>query len=377
MNVCAIKVGASSVETLARFHLGRPSLDPGAIPHGGRDGTAWTGQTLGVVAGFGPRSHSLSNVASVLADPPRADAELRNADAVRGCVAIIHRGGDVPLVLKARRAMRAGARAVVIVNSDDKPLLADAHLYPDGRKDAGEGIEIPVLVAPSSAAELLESTGASVTLEYDTSTTSPINVEDYESKLRAATHTKLPEGVPAARSPARDEASLMSASRGANLLSSGSGLNDSLGVMQQQYQQDQVQEQWSTEQLAEARRRAESELAEMRARLGGHSGGHSSGGGSGVLGGHLAASIEAASPAPWQSLVAPMMFAAAPPAAHQHGGSGGMSSEVEALRALVSAEADSELREIRSQLTSMSSELLSAKSEAVSAKGDALAVRFH
>jgi len=124
----------------------------------------------------------------------------------------------------------------------------------------------------------------------------------------------------------------------------------------------------------------------MRARLGGggggahvgHSSGHSSGG-SGVLGGHLAAGIEAASPA-WQSPVAPMASMpvidavsgsprAAQPAVHHHhhsgGGGGGMPSspEVEALRALVSAEADSELREIRSQLASVSRELLGAKSE--------------
>ena len=164
MNVCTIRVGPSSAETLARFHLGQPPVDPGAIGLGRSDAHAWSGQTLAVIAGFGPRSAVLPNCPAVAVRPSMAQSDLANADEVRGCVAIVHRGADVPLVLKARRSAQAGAKAVIIVNSDDKPLVADAHHYPDGRADTGDDITIPVLAVPSSAAAMLESIGAGLSV---------------------------------------------------------------------------------------------------------------------------------------------------------------------------------------------------------------------
>ena len=374
MNVCTIRVGPSSAETLARFHLGQPPVDPGAIGLGRSDAHAWSGQTLAVIAGFGPRSAVLPNCPAVAVRPSMAQSDLANADEVRGCVAIVHRGADVPLVLKARRSAQAGAKAVIIVNSDDKPLVADAHHYPDGRADTGDDITIPVLAVPSSAAAMLESIGAGISLDYNTATTSPINVKDYESTLHATTQARMPEGVPNRNQREDTVTSINQALQGAN---------DSLLGMQQQMQQDQVQEQWSTEQLAEARRRAEVELAEMRSRLGG--GGSGGGGDSGGLGGHLAAGIADAAgvqPQPVH-LQTPAQQPAPPPGSYvatgqsSFTGSGdahGVAADVEALRALVSAEAESELRDTRARLAAAEQQLFSTKSDLASSKGEALAL---
>ena len=87
MNVCTIRVGPSSAETLARFHLGQPPVDPGAIGLGRSDAHAWSGQTLAVIAGFGPRSAVLPNCPAVAVRPSMAQSDLANADEVRGCVA--------------------------------------------------------------------------------------------------------------------------------------------------------------------------------------------------------------------------------------------------------------------------------------------------
>ena len=80
--------------------------------------------------------------------PELADGELTNAESMVGAVAIIKRGG-CSFVEKARRAMAAGAIAVVIVNTDD------GLMEPGDPNNEGRDISIPVvLVAASSGEEI-------------------------------------------------------------------------------------------------------------------------------------------------------------------------------------------------------------------------------
>ena len=41
---------------------------------------------------------------------------------------------------------------MLIVNTDERPLLARGHRHRDGRHDSGSDIDIPVVVVPQSAA---------------------------------------------------------------------------------------------------------------------------------------------------------------------------------------------------------------------------------
>ena len=80
--------------------------------------------------------------------PELADGELTNAESMVGAVAIIKRGG-CSFVEKARRAMAAGAIAVVIVNTDD------GLREPGDPDNEGRDISIPVVsVAASSGEEI-------------------------------------------------------------------------------------------------------------------------------------------------------------------------------------------------------------------------------
>ena len=54
----------------------------------------------------------------VRTQPWLANGALENVDEIKGCIAIIGRGG-CPFTEKARRAEEAGAKAVVIVNHAD------------------------------------------------------------------------------------------------------------------------------------------------------------------------------------------------------------------------------------------------------------------
>jgi len=76
----------------------------------------------------------------VRAEPPLGDAELTNAAALVGAVAVIGRGG-CSLVGKARRAQAAGAVGVIIVNTKDEPFA------PRGADDT---ITIPVVCVAAS-----------------------------------------------------------------------------------------------------------------------------------------------------------------------------------------------------------------------------------
>ena len=79
--------------------------------------------------------------------PELADGELTNAESMVGAVAIIKRGG-CSFVEKARRAMAAGAIAVVIVNTDDGLIEPGV----DGSND----INIPVMLVAASSGEEID-----------------------------------------------------------------------------------------------------------------------------------------------------------------------------------------------------------------------------
>ena len=80
------------------------------------------GQVRGVVADFGARAANLRDLPAVHSRPAMAESDIVNSE-VRGAVVVIQRGA-VPLVDKARRAQMAGAAAALIVNTDERPLLA-------------------------------------------------------------------------------------------------------------------------------------------------------------------------------------------------------------------------------------------------------------
>ena len=127
------------------------------------------GQMWGVVADFGARVANLRDLPSVHSRPAMAESDIVNGE-VRGAVVVIQRGA-VPLVDKARRAQMAGAAAAVIVNTDERPLLAHGHRHRDGSHDLGQDIQIPVLVISQSAGSMFGdgAAGVSVRLEYDVS----------------------------------------------------------------------------------------------------------------------------------------------------------------------------------------------------------------
>lgn len=96
--------------------------DPSMVEDGDEDGVV-------VVAGkrvpfatarFGARRAAFpSAVQTVVASPRKADAELRNADALRGAVAVVVRGA-CSFCEKAARVQAAGAVAIVFVNTDEE-----------------------------------------------------------------------------------------------------------------------------------------------------------------------------------------------------------------------------------------------------------------
>eukprot|EP01043_Picozoa_sp_COSAG02_P019029 COSAG02_NODE_906_length_16039_cov_4.410289_1_plen_866_part_00 len=378
MNVCKVRVGPSAAETLARYHLGQRAVDPGEIclDYTQVENVAWGGQTLGIIAEFGPRSASLPNCAAVVVQPEMADSSLTNAHEVRGCVAIVRRGNDVPLVVKARRCMEAGARAVLIINTDDQPLVADAHRFPGhDSMDAGDDITVPVLVVPSSASGLLQSAGAGVSLDYDTATTKELSVEEYARALQAATRATVPEGIPSPNEHHDTVTSKNQALQGAN----------EHGMQEQVH----VHEQWSTEQLKEERRRVEAELSELRARLGSDDTSNISGTSirSAHVGSQRAEGMGATAAAATTSVTPPMVMqttmyqpmgaslvhghttgACSAPVNHLQG------TDVEALRGMVSAEAEATLRDKRDRLAAAEKQLFDTKTELASLKGELTAL---
>jgi hypothetical protein len=88
--------------------------------------------TLGATpVAFGPHTDLWLTLplplALVATDPPGGEATiLRNSVEVVGCVAVVHRGGKVSFVEAVRNCQRAGALAVIIVNSQEQPHQATA-----------------------------------------------------------------------------------------------------------------------------------------------------------------------------------------------------------------------------------------------------------
>ena len=111
------------------------------------DAPATRARVVGVIAEFGARSASWNRKPTVPVVPVMAEEPITNE--VSGCVAVVQRG-SVPLVVKARRAQAAGCVGCIILNTDDRPLLAHGHRFDDGSEDSGHDIYIPVSAAPSS-----------------------------------------------------------------------------------------------------------------------------------------------------------------------------------------------------------------------------------
>lgn len=85
--------------------------------------------------------------------PAKANSDLINADQLVGSIAVVKRGGCKPHE-KARRVMAAGATALIVVNTKDKPQKLK--LDEDSDQEDIEDILIPVLCVPSSSAASLE-----------------------------------------------------------------------------------------------------------------------------------------------------------------------------------------------------------------------------
>ena len=94
----------------------------------------------------------------LLCDPPTADADLLNAAAAKGRVLVADRGGCT-FAEKAARAQAAGAAALIIVNTDDKPLAI-------GGAAGVPGAGIPVVAVPARARAALLA-GAGLRLKYN------------------------------------------------------------------------------------------------------------------------------------------------------------------------------------------------------------------
>ena len=108
-------------------------------------------------AQFGTRTAPIAHVAAVLCDPECADQELRNSEQINQKVAIVKRGGNT-FGEKAHRAQRAGALALIIINSDNE-LFAVA-----GDDDSASPVTIPVVLVASDTGATLLQEGSHVTL---------------------------------------------------------------------------------------------------------------------------------------------------------------------------------------------------------------------
>lgn len=147
------------------------------IDVGGRASVAY-------VAEFGPQSAHVGSTA-VRARPRMADRPLLNAPYVEGAVAVVERG-NIPIVEKARQCQDAGAAAVLVINTDEEPMMTRGHRHSDGWVDAGGDIQIPVLVVPRSAAGLFD--GAPVTrIDFGVSSA---------GLVLSGSEGEIPEGVP-------------------------------------------------------------------------------------------------------------------------------------------------------------------------------------
>ena len=93
-----------------------------------------------IFADFGTRNPFKG--ATIRVQPELADGDLTNAERLDGVIAVTRRG-SCTFVEKARRAMSAGAIALVIINTDDEIFMPGS--------DAADDITIPVVMVPSSS----------------------------------------------------------------------------------------------------------------------------------------------------------------------------------------------------------------------------------
>jgi hypothetical protein len=109
-------------------------------------------------ARFGARRAAFpSAMPTVVASPRRADSDLRNADALRGAVAVVVRG-ECSFCEKAARVQAAGAVAIVFVNTDEELFSVAPG---EDEQELAETILLPlVLVRQSDGAALLAPTAS-------------------------------------------------------------------------------------------------------------------------------------------------------------------------------------------------------------------------
>lgn len=90
----------------------------------------------------------------VNAVPEKANSDLVNADRLLGAIAVVKRGGCKPIE-KARRVMAAGAIALLVINTKDKPQKLKTDEDEEDEEEI-QDILIPVLCVGSSTAANLE-----------------------------------------------------------------------------------------------------------------------------------------------------------------------------------------------------------------------------
>ena len=84
----------------------------------------------------------------VYADPPDACKDLKNAEAIKGNIALVDRGG-CNFLDKVQRAQKAGARAVIVVNNVSGGTMTM-------QAPAGETVDIPAVMIPLQRGETLK-----------------------------------------------------------------------------------------------------------------------------------------------------------------------------------------------------------------------------
>lgn len=156
-------------------------------------------------ARFGARRAAFpSALPTIVASPRRADADLRNSDALRGAVAVVVRGG-CSFCEKAARVQAAGAIAIVFVNTDDELFSVAPG---DDEEELAQTILLPiVLVRQCDAAALLAPTASiasrpTVVIRYerpDDSDSSDFDDDTDEEEHRWSDGAEEPGTVPPPR----------------------------------------------------------------------------------------------------------------------------------------------------------------------------------
>ena len=105
------------------------------------------------MAKFSAQGKTFKGLDVALCRPELADSDIANAQELAGKMAVVRRGG-IPFQEKAERVIKAGALALVIVNTED-------HLYEVDPKEEGYVAEIPVMMIRAKDEEALLAAGDS------------------------------------------------------------------------------------------------------------------------------------------------------------------------------------------------------------------------